>query len=381
MSGNAYRTKNQAVAAAVEATPGTDAVPTVGANAILLEDVRAAGNHEVVETNEHTGALDDRGPIQAGGTRNFTGTALMKGAGVAGVAPEAGVLYRGCGMAETLLPSPVAGTAGAGTDATHLVLADATGIAPGMVVEVGAQVRVITAVVGSDATVYPAFSPAPAAGDAYTVRACALYRPASVALETLSLYRWRLNSGGGQAKLDRITGAAGTVNFSVAVRKPGRAAFDFRGLLHAPEDVADPGALVLDDVRPYPFLGATIVLGGVSTKVNTLTVDYGGTVTMPDNPLDAMGYDPAGLTARRVGGRINPPLALQSVRNAYAAWRDQTVTELWTTWGDSPGNRVSLYLPEVLYSGSEEEDVQGYAHEGIPFRSVAPDAGLFLCFH
>lgn len=377
-----FRTRNQAVAAKVETTAGQDAGPTLAADAILLEDTQAAGNLENVDTNENTGALDDRGPIPAGGTRAFTGTGLLKGAGSAGAAPEQGVLLRGCGLAEYLLAAPIAGSlVAATTTALTLAAGDGTNAREGHLVTVGGVTRVVAGVAADVLTVYPPFPTAPAAGDGYEVKASALYRPASTSLETLTVKRWRKNGKAGEkAKLDVIRGAAGTVNLTVGVRQPARAAYQFNGLLQEPEDVDDPGLPVLDSVRPRPFLGATIALGGVMTKLNQLTFNLGNQVNQPDDPGDPMGYDVAGIVQRRCEGRINPPLALQSVRSVYQSWLTSGITSLWVMWGDQPGNIVSLYFPEILFTGSEEEDVNGYAHEGIPYRSVKADGGVFACF-
>lgn len=375
-----YRTRNQAVAAIVETTPGEPANPTVAANAISLEDTTASGNLETVDTNENTGAIDDRGPIPAGGTRAFAGTALLKGSGTVGTAPEAGVLFRGCGMREVLLAANVTGTAVAASAET-IELADALGVEVGQMIDAAGQVRVIAELAGAVATVYPPFAPALAAGAAYTVLGGAVYHPTSTGLETLTVRRWRKNSAvGGQAKLDEIPGAAGSFQLTLAVRQPGRVAFSFQGLLREPIDVVDPGLPTLDEVRPVPFLGADIFLGGLATKINTLTLNLNATASMPDNPLDDFGYDAAGITARRVEGRINPPLGLQSVRNAFQSWRDGKVSPLWIRYGTVPGNRVSIFIPELVYTGSEEEDVSGFAHEGLPFRSIRADAGVFIAF-
>ena len=42
------------------------------------------------------------------------------------------------------------------------------------------------------------------------------------------------------------------------------------------------------------------------------------------------------------------------------------------------GNRVSFYCPAIHYTGEEEEDVNGFAHEGIPFAATGQDTGLYI---
>ena len=88
---SAYRTLNQTVLAKVEVTSGTDSVPVVGTNAILIESPVRNPTLATVETNEVTGALDDRGPLPAGGSLR-TGDVWLKGADTPGTAPEYGAV-------------------------------------------------------------------------------------------------------------------------------------------------------------------------------------------------------------------------------------------------------------------------------------------------
>jgi hypothetical protein len=110
-------------------------------------------------------------------------------------------------------------------------------------------------------------------------------------------------------------------------------------------------------------------------------LDFGSNVQMIDNPAQDFGYDAAGVTRRRISGRLNPPLELQSVRNAFDNWLNQSAEKFWVRYGALAGNSVSLYIPELRYSGVEEEDVTGFAHEGLPFRALGQDSGLCLSLY
>jgi hypothetical protein len=384
-----YRTKNQVVTAAVEDEAGVDAAPTIGANAVALEAVTAPANGSTTATNEHRGTLDESAPIANGGTRGFQGTALLKGAGAEGAKPEAGVFYRACGMAENNLAAAVVGAVvAADPDTLELEAGDGNGVHVGMVVEVtsGAgvgQVRVIAVAAGDLVTVYPDWDTVPAAGDGYRVWAGTVYSPTSTGLQTLTINRFlRPAAAGGKAKLTRILGAAGTFNLSLGVREVGRSQFQMTGLLEEDQDVADPGKPAnLQKAEACPFMGARVYLGGTLTKFNQFSMNYGGTVQAPDNPLDPMGYDPAGVVSRKVEGRINPPRGLNSARNTFAAWRDGLTMPLWLQWGTVPGRRVSLFYPGLsATSPGDEEDVQGYTHDGIAYQSATEDAGVFVLF-
>ncbi len=381
---SAYRTLNQTVLAKVEATPGDDALPDVATDAVLVENPLRNPDLGIVETNEVTGALDDRGPIPAGGFSPFTADVWIKGSGTPGAAPEYGPFLRGCAMGESLLIAPITAEAVGGTaDTIELMAGDGANVEIGMTIELNSgvgsgQVRVVTGKAGDIISVFPDWETPPVATTGYMIDANALYVPISENLETLTIYRYRHRSDGGDSKLDRILGAAGTWTLNMPVREPGRLSFDYRGQLVSPTDVTPPGAATFDDVRPFPYLQAETYLGQTPIKLNTLALDYGSEVQLIDNPAQEFGYDAAGITRRRVAGRFNPPLELQSARDAFDSWLNGTTQEFWAMWGTRAGNRVSVYIPSVRYTGVEEEDVSGFAHEGLPFRALGENSGLYL---
>ena len=47
-------------------------------------------------------------------------------------------------------------------------------------------------------------------------------------------------------------------------------------------------------------------------------------------------------------------------------------------YGTVAGNRVSIFIPRLLYGGPQEADMNGYAHESIPFRAIGSDTGMYL---
>lgn len=98
--------RDVAVLAKIETTYGTDAVPTGGANAILVSNVTA---------NPLNAQNVDRGLIRAylGGSEQLVGTAFkeasydveIQSSGTLGTAPPWGPLLRACGFAETITAS------------------------------------------------------------------------------------------------------------------------------------------------------------------------------------------------------------------------------------------------------------------------------------
>ena len=230
-------------------------------------------------------------------------------------------------------------------------------------------------------TIYPNWTVTADATSVYSVDAQALYKPTSTALKTLSIYRYRHRSDAGNSKLDKILGAAGTFTLNLPVRSPGRFSFSFQGQLAAPVDVTPPAAATYQAARAQPYLNAETYLGGSAIKLNTLDLDYGANVQLIDNPAQQFGYDAAGITRRQTAGTVNPPLELESVRNSFSNWLTGAEAAFWVRYGTVAGNRVSLYIPRLLYGGPQEADINGYAHDLIPFRAIGSDTGFYLSLY
>lgn len=381
-----YRTLNRILLAKVESTAGTDASPTVGADAILVEDPANVAQIEAIETNEATGSLDPRAPVPGGGSGGENMTVNLRGSGAGGTAPEWGVLCRGCGMAQTLRASDLTGTAQAGAAGTITLAAGTTGINVGDVIKTtggtgSGQTRVITAWDNGTkvATIYPNWATNPDATTTYAVKASALYIPASTGLETLTIYDYALATPAAtNASLRKVLGAAGDMTLTLPVGQRPQAAFNFQGKFVQPVDVADPGAATFDTQRPIAFQQAQISLNNVTTKLQQMTLGLGNTVQFTPDPADTFGVDVAGITRRRINGRINPPLALAATRDVWTDFLAGTVRKFWVQWGTADGNSISIYIPQLLYAGREDEDINGFLHDGIPFTAQGEDTGVYI---
>lgn len=386
-----YRTLNRTILAKVETTAGTDASPTVGSNAVLVEDPSPDDGLEILNTNEVTGSLDPRSPIVGGGPGTWSGAAYLKGSGAGGTPPEFDPLLQACAMAVTNTAADVDDTAQAGASTTITLHSGASATDDaykGMIVTLdggtgSGQSRVITGYVGSTkvATVLYDWATSPDSTSEFIIHANDLYIPASDALKTISIYDYLHRSISGNHRLRKRLGCAGNAAFTFPVQGLPRAQFTMQGKLSSPTDVSDPGAATYDTVRPKPIMAAEFYLGAEATKFNTLTVDLGNQVQSADDPTDTFGVDVGGVTRRAITGRVNPPAALLSVRTVFADFLAGTERSLWLRWGDVAGNRVSLLLPRIVYTGSKDEDINGFAHEGIPFQTVGEDAGVYLMFY
>ena len=386
-----FRKRARTVSSKVEATPGTHAGNTVGADAVKVSDPVFNFTPDLEQTGEVTRALDDAAQIAGGGIAPGTFGAVLHGSGTGGTAPELGSVLQGCGLSETLLAADVADTAQAGaagsiTLAAGDVSADDDFIGNTIEITGGTGVlgekRVITDSVASTdvCSVHPDWTTPPDVTTTYKIRASALYVPASTSLKNLSLDLYKHNTGAGNDILEQILGAAGNGSFTFPNRKIARASFNFQGKFVAPTDVSDPGVATYDTTKPPPIKSALWYLDGVVVKPREMSVDLGNQVSSADDPADAFGVDVAGIVSRKISGRINPPLTNVATRDVLTDLIAGNEKKCWLSWGGTDGNRISVYMPTLRYTGREDADVDGFASEGIPFDCGGIDNGFYLCF-
>lgn len=384
-----FLTRNRLVTAKVETTSGTDAVPAPATDAVLVEEPRATPNMELEQTDEVTGSLDTTQSIVGGGYMERTHRFFAKGSGTPGTEPEFTPYLQAAALAMTTLASDLDDTAQAGaagtitlaaatpaTDLTGFVITTDGGTGSG-------QTRVITAfdTTSKVATVSPAWTTVPDATTEYVVHAGNLFVPASTALKTITDYLYKKNSGAGNAILEKITGAAANLSFAIQTRQTGKFTATLRGKLADPEGVANPTGAVFDQVRPRPLRSADAFLDDQRVCFRNFTLDFGNEIVMADCPGEEYGYEPARVTRRKPTGRINPQVLTLTDRNAFADLVAGTQRKLWLNWGETAGNRVSIYLPSIVYTGKEDDDLDGISADGLPFEPYGPDSWVYMLFY
>jgi hypothetical protein len=384
-----FLTRNRLVTEKVEVTAGVDSAPTPAADAVLEESPRWSINMELEQTDEATGTLDHTQSIVGGGYMEMTGMVYAKGSGTPGTAPEFTPSLQAAAMGMTTLAADSAGTAQAGaagqitlaagapaTDLTGFVIETLLGTGPG-------QTRVITSynTATKVATVTPNFDVVPDATTTYAVRAGNLFVPVSTSLKTITRYLYQNNSGGGNAIRRKLLGTAANMSFAIQTRQSGKFTFTYRGLLSAPESVANPTGAVFDAVRPRPLRDADAFLGGTRVCFRNLTFDLGNQIVQGDCPGAEFGFDPASVTDRKITGRINPLTVLASHTAAFDDLKNGTVQPLWLNWGETLGNRVSILMKQIVKTGLEDDDLDKQSADGIPFESVGNDAGVYILFY
>jgi len=387
-----FRTRNRLLLLKVEATPGTDAVPTPAANAVRTSVPTWSPALEALDSNYAQESIDAADPITGGGSSSMRGQSKLTGAGTAGTAPDWGVIMRGGAMAELLTAADVTGTAQAGTASSITLAAGASAVNDaykGMPIELtggtGGPSLIPRAIIAYNGTtkvamVTPNWTVTPDATSLYAIRKNARYVPVTQGQENLSAYLYNHGSAAGsQSKLAKSLGAMMAWQIALQTGKLVDLNWTLMGILPgAPTDVAKPSAPTFTGADPEAFKAAQCYLNGVAVKLNSFGFDCGNGVAQFDDPAATHGKDTADITTRTQTGRLALAAAYTSTYDAVGDFIASTSRVLWLNWGSAVGKRVSLLMPAIRHTGPEDIDIQGYSGQGLPFRACGFDTGIYV---
>lgn len=392
----AFPVKNRLALAKVESTVGTDSTPVVGTNAVRSSQASPGLTLEVLAIESETGALDNNEQAANGGFMAPNIQVVLRGSGTAGTAPDFDALFQSCAMGVTTLAAAVTGTATAG-GASTITLEDGDIAADdqyiGMIIELTAGTgysasdpkqnrRVITDTVASTdvCTVFPAWAVEPDNTTEYAIRACNRYAPISTAIKSSSIYILERGDASENARRFKALGCRGTFSVNLPTRGPGTITFDLRGALQEPDDVSDPGDPTLLTSRPISWIDAQTYLGSGAVCMGAFTLDMGGQVVVTQCQNEVYGYQDAAINSRRIAGTINPRAVNFATRNVFDAWAAQSTAQFWTAFGPAAGNRVSIYIPQLIYGGTSAQEIDGFIHDQIPFLCGGNNNNVYITF-
>jgi len=177
----------------------------------------------------------------------------------------------------------------------------------------------------------------------------------------------------------QIHGAVGNCALTFLNGSPVQADYDFTGVWATPTDVALLVPTYPTIVEP-PFLSAAIaVLGYASSRISSLTLDFGNEIAMVPNPNDAGGLAYAQIVRRNPTGTIDPEEALAGTQDWFAEWLLGTPGMITTGVFPSNGtnyNQLQLNIPAAAYTKVGMADREGMVNAPIDFECRAnSDAG------
>lgn len=370
----------------VQAQKGVMETPTAGDNAVLIEvpENFVQYNHSAVQPNNVRGSLDQDETIATGMHAVLTLSALLKGSGAVGVAPEFGPLLRACGWAETLFAEPIAAESAAGGSTTTAQLGSGAGSndnqylgAPILLTGGPVLDTFITGYAGSTKTAELAQTAgAPVtSGTDYSIPAHAKYLPASASIPYLTI--WIFVDG----KSYRYFDCQGTFELPLAVRDVGRLNFTFTGFLASEIDAALPGGAVYDNVTAPVWIGGKLFHERVQIAANSLRLTNGNQVQLPDDPNAPEGYGAPFISGRKITAQLDPQEELVATTDHIARWRAGVKGSVLAGLGSTAGNRVAVILPEAKrVDPPGVGGRQGLAIRDVSLEAAAPDAGAVLTF-
>lgn len=385
MSTDLIRMKNAAVAAKIEATPGTDAI--AGAPAAgdwVAGDCDVTFDQNAVPDPSLTGSLDSAPSIPGGIRPTLRMRVPLRGAGAAGTAPEFGKLLRMCCSSETIttpaVGAPTAATAGTTTSITLATPFAATAqLYRGMPLLLSGDRSVLTGIldytVGRLASLPETLATAAGATTFAQVPVNVLYSPTSdeAVFKTGTIYLFR------DGLRWAFTGAVGTWSIELTSGGLGFLVFEFRAQFAGVSAVALPAGWA-NVARPTPprWVNGRCQFNRALAQVRSFQVAAGVGMALPDNPEAAEGVDPAVPISRAFSGSLDPLMNVTSYVSLFDSFKNGVDMPFFAVIGSTAGNRFALTAPSLRATANNPVDREGLGASAISFQANGPDAGVFL---
>lgn len=383
----ALRSKYAVLLAKVESTPGTDASPTAGSNAVKVENPRFVATPDITQTNEVNASLDMDEPIVGGVKANLQFDVYLVGSGTPETPPDWGALLKGCGWAETITSTAVPSSAeacGSGAATTTATLgSSATGTAnlyTGMPIEFTSN-QTLSSFIASYTAAKLATLTDTAGGNItttsnYQIPKNVVYRPASASASVPALTIWLYKDG----KLYKATGCRGTFNFTLTAAGTGKFSFTFSGQWTTTTDAAIVSPTYMSNGTKSLWYGGKSRWNRIAMQCRSFTLDNGNSVFYPDDPEATYGFGPAEITSREIKGTVDPLETLKATRDIQADMVAGTKRILHVRTGSVAGNRFGITLPQAMATADDHsQDRDGMAVEAISFRGIGADLGACIC--
>lgn len=307
--------RNTVILAKVETTPGTDAVPTGAADAVLVSNMSITPlDAQNVNRDIIRGYFGGSEQLVATASVKCSFTVELAGSGTAATAPQWGDLLLGCAMAEALLSTP-------------------------------SRVE---------------------------------YTPVSTALKTLSIYYYddgvlhKLLYCMGSVKLSAKIGDRPTLQFDFigtdgGITSPGNATPTLSAW-KTPPTMAKANVVDITLGSTYA-LGA--ITGGTVYASTGLELDLGNTV----NYIPLLSSERVDITNRETKGTMQLDLTAANEVTFMGTVKANTTQSLAITIGTTTGNKMIIHAPAVQLINPSKQELNGSRLIGYDLRLVPSSAG------
>ncbi len=360
--------RRQAIALALESTPGTAETLDSGDAAFVVQNISASPNIQQIERDffrDSLGSIPSLTGVREGSI-SFESELTGSGNHVT-TAPPWATLIRACGFGETVGVQSLAigGTITNGPFVPGDVVTGGTSSATGTVAVTtytGTTTLYVHTVTGTfqngETITAPGSKSVTAAGASSP--AGRMYKPVSTGFQNATVGHYIGDDNASTSLLLAIAGALGNMTLNTEVGDRVRMSFEFTGSLITPS--TDPTFFASTEPAAVPpqFLAAQLkTINGYAADVQTLSFGSGNTIAVPRSSNTASGLTPAKIVTRRGEGSIDPLAVLQSVHNSYSLWFNNNTGSIQFRVGSVAGNRFVVDAPRAQYVGATPQDRDG----------------------
>lgn len=361
------------ILAKIESVYGTDPTPTGAANAILVRNL---------DVQPFVGEQTSRDLIRAflGNSdtivaqRYVTATFEVEFAGSTspGTAPAWGPLLRACAFGQSLTTAAISitrtGSTATATLASHGFTVGATVTISGATeTEYNGVQTILTVPNANTFTFTVSGTPDTPATGSPVVGRTSVYAPISSSFESVTLY---YNIDG---ILHKITGAFGSVGFTLNVKQIPVMRFNFIGIYNAPTDTSAPDCTFTAFQIPKIVSTAnttTASLFSYSGLIESMNLDMANDVQY----ITRIGGESVSIIDRKPSGNIVMELPTIAAKDFFTIANDGTTGALSIVHGLYSGNKVALSAPRVSIGNPSYSESQGIQMLNIPIVA-APNTG------
>lgn len=199
------------------------------------------------------------------------------------------------------------------------------------------------------------------------------YQPASSSLESVTIYYYQ------DGVRHVITGARGTVEFTLNAGEIGKASFTFTGH-HA--STTDVGLITptYDSTVPAPAINTSFSVGGYAAAISALALSLNNEVVTPVSLGASDGYGEIRIADRDVSGSFDPEYTLIATKDWVTEWKNGTNQAISTGNIGSAGNQYSFSIPTAYYRDLSQGDRDGVRTLEIGYGAAGDDAAFDLVF-
>lgn len=205
-------------------------------------------------------------------------------------------------------------------------------------------------------------------GETVTVGVDVVYAPVSTAFESVTLY---YNIDG---QLHKITGAMGTVSFSISPSELPSMSFQFTGLYNAPTSAAFPTADVSSFIQPLPVNDTNttaLSLGGISLISDSFSVDIANDVQY----RNVIGAEKVLIVDRAPAGSVTFEAPALTTKNWFTTALAHQTSVFNLVHGLTAGNIITFDAPAVQLTEPKYSDSQGITNIEASLKFIPTSAG------